>query len=211
MGSLPKREGFRKRKRFELPTFPVSKRIDLDIETEITKGKIIIAYPTEDIWDIHRTRRFSVLSAVLSERMREQIREKLGATYSAYAYNMPSRVYSGYGTFLMIVNVDPGASEFIIKEVKNIVHEIVEKGIHQNEMKRALKPSLTNIKDQMRKNGYWLNTVLNASLEHPEQIDWSRTILSDYGAITVNELDDLAKRYLDNTKAAIVVIQPRRR
>ncbi|MBW2179667.1 MAG: insulinase family protein [Deltaproteobacteria bacterium] len=207
MGSLPKRAGFGKRKRLESPTFPVSKRLDLNVKTEIPKGIILVAYPTEDIWNIQRTRRFSVLGDVLSDRLREQVREKLGATYSAYAYNRPSRVYSDYGILSIIVNVDPEASELIIKEVKNIVDGIIENGVSKEELKRALKPSITSIKDLMRKNDYWLNTVLNGSVEHPDQIEWSRSIMSDHTAITADELSDLSRKYLDNNKSAIVVIK----
>jgi len=208
MGSLPKRAGIEKRKRLESPTFPGSKRLDLNVKTEIPKGIILIAYPTEDIWNIQRTRRFSVLGDVLSDRLREQVREKLGATYSAYAYNRPSRVYSGYGIFSIIVNVDPEASDVIIKEVKDIVDGIIENGVSKEELKRALKPSITSIKDLMRKNNYWLNTVLNGSVEHPDQIEWSRSIMSDHAAITADELSDLSRKYLDNSKSAIVVIKP---
>ena len=207
LGGLPKRKGIQKQKRLELPVFPVSKRFDIDVKTEIPKGKIIIAYPTEDIWDIKKTRRFAVLGDIVTERMRVRIREKLGATYSPYAYNRPSRVYSGYGTFIMSVNVEPEATDLILNQVKDIVYDLFENGIKPDELERALKPSLTSIKDLMRKNDYWLNTVLNGSQEHPDQIGWSRTIMNDYASISADEVSALSRKYLDNDKAAIVVIR----
>ena len=77
------------------------------------------------------------------------------------------------------------------------------------ELQRAIKPSVTSIKDIVRKNSYWLNTVLSGSSKHPEQIDWSRTIMTDYASITADELSDMAKRYFDNNKAAVVMIRPK--
>ncbi|RLC09543.1 MAG: hypothetical protein DRI57_21935, partial [Deltaproteobacteria bacterium] len=55
---------------------------------------------------------------------------------------------------------------------------------------------------------YWLNTVLNRSVRRPEQLDWSRSIQKDYAAITVQDISELAKIYLDNEKAATVIIVP---
>jgi len=69
-------------------------------------------------------------------------------------------------------------------------------------------PILTGIKDMMRTNRYWLETVLLNSLRYPQQIEWSRTIQKDYAAITVQEISDLAKTYLKNEKAASLIIKP---
>lgn len=208
MGSLPERKGFQKQKPLESPSFPIGEKLDVKVETEIPQGKVVIAYPTEDIWNIRNTRRLSVLGDVISERMRVKIREKLGAAYSAYAYNSPSSAYPGYGKFIMTANVDPAATHLIAAEARNIVRHLLEEGIGGDELKRAVNPNLTSIKDLLRKNDYWLNTVMTGSREHPEQLEWSRTILSTYRGITVDELNDLAIRYLDNEKAAVITIRP---
>jgi zinc protease len=208
MGGLPKRKKIKQPRQIGMPFVPVSKILNLNIETKIQKGRVIIAYPAEDIWDIKRTRRLSMLGEIITEKMREQLRENMGATYSPYAYNRPSRVYPGYGLFIIVVNVDPKDTQVVIKEVKRIVDEVAKNGIHEEELKRAIKPSLTSIKDLLRKNDYWLQTVLNGSLEHPEQIEWSRSILDDHAAITAGELSSLSRKYLDNEKATFVVIKP---
>jgi zinc protease len=58
------------------------------------------------------------------------------------------------------------------------------------------------------KNSYWLNTVLSQSLTYPQQLQWSRTILKDYASIIADEVSALAKKYLDNKKAATIIIKP---
>ena len=83
-------------------------------------------------------------------------------------------------------------------------------GITADELKRALDPTLTGIKDLQRENSYWLNTVLAGSRQHPEQIVWSRSLRRDYAAITAPELQGLARRYLDNSAAAVIIIRPAR-
>ena len=208
IGSLPARSGLSGEKRSSSIRFPASKSLDITVETEIPKALIVVAYPTEDMWDIKRTRRLGVLGEIFSDRLRERLRESLGATYSPYAYNRPWRAYSGYGVFQAAALVDPAQTTVVLGEVRQIISDLSKNGISQDELERALGPSLTGIKDRIRTNAYWLDTVLTGSKQFPQQIEWSRTIQTDYAGITSRELSELAVKYLDNDKAAAIVIKP---
>lgn len=209
-GRLPARNPRDAAGRDDRIAFPRGETLEVPVPTRIDKGMVYVAYPTDDIWDIGKTRRLSVLSSVFSDRMREIIREKLGATYSADAFNNPSRAYPGYGVLSAVIGVAPDDAEAVVREVKDIARDIVRGGITADELKRALDPTLTGIKDLQRENSYWLNTVLAGSRQHPEQIAWSRSMPRDYAAITAPELQGLARRYLDNSAAAVIIIRPAR-
>lgn len=211
LGSLPKRRDIYKQKMLRLPQFPVAQTLEINVATKIPKGVVVVAYPTEDLWDIHRTRLFSVLADIVSERLRERIREKLGAAYSFVAYNRSSRAYPGYGVFQTFVHVDPEESDMVVGEIKKIISDLVVSGVNNEELRRTIRPTLTGIKDMLQSNYYWLNTVLSGSKKHPQQLDWSRTIMDDYASISVDELSILAKKYLDDEKAAIIIIKPEQR
>ncbi len=191
-----------------LPQFPENRSITLSVPTNIPKGMIIVAFPTADLWDIKTTRRLSILADIVSDRLREIIREKMGAAYATFAYNRPSRAYKGYGVFQAVVQVNPEESDLVVREVKNIFQNIAQGGVAADEVIRATAPTLTSIKDMLRENNYWLDTVLSGSKRHPRQLDWSRTILDDYASITKEELDLLATAYFDMNKVATIVIKP---
>ena len=211
LGTLPKRCDIYKQKKLRLPQFPVAQTLEINVATKIPKGLVVVAYPTEDLWNIHRTRLFSVLADIVSERLRERIREKLGAAYSFVAYNRPSRAYPGYGVFQTFVHVDPKESNMVVGEIKKIISDLVVTGVSDEELMRVIRPALTGIKDMLQSNYYWLNTVLSGSKKHPRQLDWSRTIMDDYASITKEELSALAKQYLDNDKAAVIIVKPKQR
>ena len=210
LGTLPKRRDY-KQKMLRLPQFPVAQTLEINVATKIPKGLVVVAYPTEDLWNIHRTRLFSALADIVSERLRERIREKLGAAYSFVAYNRPSRAYPGYGVFQTFVHVDPKESNMVVGEIKKIISDLVVTGVNNEELMRTIRPTLTGIKDMLQSNYYWLNTVLSGSKKHPRQLDWSRTIMDDYASITKEELSALAKQYLDNDKAAVIIVKPKQR
>ncbi|MFP4532115.1 MAG: M16 family metallopeptidase [Desulfobacterales bacterium] len=190
------------------PDFPAGKSRHIEMPTKIKKGLVDIAYPTDHFWDIHKTRRLSVLSDVMADRMRIQIREKMGAAYSYQAYNHPSRAFPGFGIYHAVVEIDPDDAESVISAVKDISTSLAEQGVDKEERDRAVKPILTSIKERQRTNEYWLNSVLKGSSRHPEQIEWSRTFFEDYQSITPEELSKLAKQYLKNKKAAELIVAP---
>lgn len=208
LGTLERAEAPAVARRPGAPDFPRGEALTVGVDTRIPKGLVQVAYPTDDIWDIGRTRRLSTLAGIFSDRLREELRERLGATYSPFAYNDPSRTYDGYGVMRAVVSVDPEDADTVVAAVKTIIADLNRDGVTPDELERAVKPTLNGIRDMRRENGYWLNTVLTGSRENPEQIDWSRTIVEDYRSITPEEVSGLAARFLENEKAASVVIRP---
>ena len=190
------------------PDFPAGKSRHISVPTKIEKGLIEVAYPTDDFWEIHKTRRLSVLSEVMADRMRIKIREKMGAAYSYHAYNNPSRAYPGYGVFHVMVEIAPEDSQAVIEAVETIAANLADEGVSQNERDRAVKPVVTSIRERVKTNSYWLNSVLKGASRHPQQLQWSRSFLSDYQSITAKELSRLARKYLDNPAAARLIITP---
>jgi len=188
--------------------FPSGQSRTIPVQTKIPKGMIVVAYPTDDIWDIGRTRRLSLLSEIVSDRLRVQIREKLGAAYTTFAFNRPSRAYAGYGVFQARVYVDPEQSGIMVEQVKKIVSSLEKDGVTQDELNRAQRPILTDIKDMLQKNSYWLDTVLTGSKIHPRQLQWSRSILNDYASINRETITKFTKKYLNNDRAATIIVKP---
>ena len=190
------------------PAFPAGQSLRLNVESQIPKAVVMVAYPTDDFWNIQRTRRLSVMADLFSERLRTNIREKLGAAYSPYAYNQSHRAYTNFGLTRIVVQVDPDQVGVIEKEVRKIADTLAGRGSDPDEFKRTLDPKLTYIKDLRQKNSYWLNSVLTSVSRYPQQLDWCRTFEDDYAAITAKEVAAFARKYLDNSKAATVIITP---
>ncbi len=179
-----------------------------EFNSEIPKGMVGVYWPTEDIWDISRTRRFSVLGTIFADRLRKKVREELGEAYSPYARNIPSSSYSDFGYMMSIITVDPSQAEKIASVVRGIGEGLATEGTNVDELERAIKPLLNGIEQQLRQNNYWLSTVALSSQEFPQKIQWARTMLDDYKAIKVAEINALAKKYLMPERAVVTKIIP---
>lgn len=188
--------------------FPEGGTLKVDVNTSMDKSLVVVAWPTEDFWDIQRTRRLHMLASVLEDRVRKVIRENLGAAYSPSVSNYNSRVYRGYGFLIAQVIVKPGGEEAIIKEILHIADQLKEKGVSTDELLRAQRPMVTSITDNIRTNQYWISSVLALSSRYPQQLEWPQTILSDFSSIDEKDLTKLARQYLDNSRAAVARAVP---
>lgn len=192
-------------------SFPSGKSLSLAVTTHSEKGMVTVAWPTDDFWDIARTRRLSVLASVLDDRMRKLIREELGAAYSPYAYNRSSLVDPGYGVLRTVVVVDPPQADMVVDKLKELGGQLATGKITTDELERSLEPTLTSIRDMVRTNRYWIESVLVQSSRHHQRLEWPKTILKDFSAITAEEVSALATKYLKPENAAEVVLLPKKK
>jgi zinc protease len=208
-GALPPRSAAANWKATPTPNFPRGARHTLTAQSAIPKALLVVAYPTDDFWDIGRTRRLNILADILTEKMRERIRERLGAVYSPFAFNRSHRAYPRFGILQVRLSIDPSQAEMLIGEVNAIAAETARGGIEADQFHRILDPTLVGIKDLRQTNNYWLNSVLTGASRHPEQLVWSQTMEQDYAAISAAEISALARHYLGFDTSAVVVVRPR--
>ncbi|HUR57021.1 MAG TPA: insulinase family protein [Opitutaceae bacterium] len=209
LGALPKRDARRSLdalKNVKFPAQPFMK--DYAIDTEIPKGNVALYWPTTDGREIHRARRLNMLSEVFSDRLRVKVREELGDAYSPGAGSAASDVYPGYGYMQASVTVDPPRAKQVADIIVEIANDLAEKGVTEDELDRAKKPVLTSLRESARTNQYWLGNVLSRAQEKPEALDWCRSRYADNEAITVAELNALAKEYLSSSRASRVIVIP---
>jgi zinc protease len=178
------------------------------VASSVDKAFLTVAWKTSDFWDIARTRRLNLLAAVLDDRLRVKIREELGATYSPRVISQPSRAHAGFGLMKGSLIVAPEQAEFLAKVIKEVAGSLGAKGVSEDELHRALEPTLTSIKDIKRNNRYWMESVLNLSGRHPQQLRWPLSISEGFAEIKAEDLTALAQQYLVPDQAATVIVSP---
>jgi zinc protease len=207
-GALPPRD--------PKPAYDVERRVQFGkpaaqqffVVTEIPKGVVQMFWPATDGRDAHLARRLNLLAAVLNDRLRVKIREEMGDTYSPDAGASLSDTYKGYGHLVAEATVAPEKARAVADAMKAAATSLFEKGVTEEELVRAKQPALTNIKQSMRTNPYWLGNVLSAVQEQPERIEWARTRLAETEGITAAELSALAKQYLDPARVSEFISLP---
>jgi zinc protease len=188
------------------PQGPVEK--EFPFTTEIPKAIAAIYWPTDDMRDIQRTRRLTLLGAVLDDRLRVQVREELGETYSPACYHVANDTFTNYGYMTAMIECKPEQAKMISDLVVKIANELATGKITDDEFERAKLPQLTQIEQMRRDNRYWSQNVVRNPQEHPERLEWARSLISDFSGIKREELETLAKKYLGDKRAVAVKIMP---
>lgn len=188
--------------------FPSGGQHRLPLDSSTDKALVTVAWATGDFWDISAARRLNILASVLNDRLRVEIRQVLGATYSPRVFSRPSRVHAGFGLMISSLTAAPDQAELLAAKIREIASGLAFEGVTEEELHRALEPTLTSIRDMQRTNRYWLESVLNLSHRHPQQLQWPLTIREDFTAITAADVTALAKRYLHEKLAATVIVTP---
>lgn len=206
VGALTKRAAVKpayanERKLPTLPKAPQEKRYTF--ESRIPTGTAIITWrgPWLAAGSIKEIRRMGILSSILSNRMREKIREELGEAYSPYAGFQPSDVFENLGYMLAVSPGKPEQAERVGKIIIEIADKLAREGATEDELQRALAPKISELKKTLRQNSYWLGTVMSQSQEQPYRLQWASERDKDYTNMKLDELNALAKQYLGKNNA----------
>jgi zinc protease len=211
LGSLPPRrasERLEERRRVPAPKSGILQTHAID--TEVPKSLVMIVFPIPDGIEARNRRLFGgALSAVVNDRLRLQVREKLGAAYSPGAGAQLSEVYPGYGLFLIQAMADPDKVEALVEACLGVAQALADEGVTDEEVTRLREPILKQRRDAKRTNGYWLN-VISRSQREPGRLDDARAGDAFFESFSAADLTPLAKQYLPRERASVLIVNPKK-
>jgi zinc protease len=211
IGALPKRAAtkpaYDEARKVKLPNAPAAK--NFTYQSKIPQGIAMTLWRTDGVrHNLPEVRRLNVLADIYGDRLREEIREKLGASYSPNADASGSEALDRYGFVIGTSVAKPEDIDRLGAVMREQADELAREGATDDELERALKPVLANLEKSRRDNSYWLSTVLAQSQEDPQRLDLARNRDADYRSIKLKEINALAKKYLGSSNAINVGIKP---
>ncbi|RMH00873.1 MAG: insulinase family protein [Planctomycetota bacterium] len=177
------------------------------VATQIPKSLVLILYPAADGMAAPRRRGLNFLATVLNDRLRIEVREKLGAAYSPGAGAQLSSVFPGVGMLMIQAMADPDKVDTLLEACLAAADDLARNGVTSEEVDRLRGPVLNQIRDARRTNGYWLSALEDAQRD-PDSLDDIRTVTSFYEQLDAATLSELAAKYLGRDRADVLVVDP---
>lgn len=194
-------------RKVRFPNAPAAK--SFTYQTKIPQGIATTLWKTAGVRGNQKEfRRLNILGEIYGDRLREEIREKLGASYSPNAGADGSDGLEGYGYLIGQSIGKPQDLELLLKTMRDLADNFANKGATADELDRALKPILGQLDKSLRDNNYWLTTVMSQCQSDPSRLELARGRDADYRSITLKEINALAKKYLGGENALLVEIKP---
>lgn len=178
-------------------------------KSTIPKAVVAVFWPTTDRRkNITLSRQLNLLASILDDMVMEEVREKMGDSYSPDVHSIMSDSFDGEGAVAAYLICEGKNSGKIAAIVKEIAAKLAAEGATADQLLRAREPLMKMIEDQKRNNAWWLQTVAAQAQSSPQRLDWARTMTEDYGKVTVEDINKLAKEYLGADRAISVKIAP---
>jgi zinc protease len=165
------------------------------------------AWPTTDFYAAPQDQRtLKVLSDILQERVLEKIRIAQGNTYSPAADTQSSEVFHGVGYAEAHVEMPPAKIPTFYADLDAIVADLRAHPVTSDELERARRPTVEQRIKVQQTNAYWL-TALDSVAGDNRQIDAIRKYVTGVQAVTAEDVQNAARKYLVADKAFRLVVR----
>lgn len=167
------------------------------------QAQLTVHWPATDDADLAEAMRISVLSRVMRLKLTDEIREKLGVSYSPSASHALSSVYPDFGRISVSVQAKDQDLAQIKEAVQAIAKELREQPIDEDYWKRAREPLLESMARAKRENSYWIGYVSTASSK-PDRLDRSRKAAAEVAKVSIADVQWMAQKYLRDDKSLFI-------
>ena len=172
------------------------------------KAAVVMSWPLF-VWDPSRLRQqrtIELLGSVLQNELVDDVRRRLGKTYSpAVRVNLPRGGDQGDINVRLITA--PSDTQVVIDETRKIVASLAAGDLTPEALERVRQPLLDGGQSRELTVGWWMDT-LDGSWAHPDKIDASKTWQADFNGITLAEVQAEARHWFAETPL-IVVASPK--
>ncbi len=195
----------------ERRVFPAMKaglRTELTVDTNVAKALVVAQFATTDGADSATRRQLSFLVDVVNDRLRVEVREKLGASYSPRASGSSSVVYPGNGNLVMQALTEPDGAAKLADALLSVADTLARDGVTDAEVDRLRPEVLARLRDMQRMNGFWMDMLGGLHSARPVRNDL-RTLIEHAEKLTAAPLTALAKKYLKKELASLAILRPK--
>jgi len=211
LGSLPKRrlkdstlDPLR-----ELSLKDGAKAATVEVATITPRAVVMVAWRSADWSAVKERRTLQIAAEILDARMRVEIREKRGLTYSSFSFTNESKEYPGTSYFATYFTADPDKAEQVAKLVREITEKLAKEGPTAEEMETAHKQFRNSIEQSQKKPGYWASVLADLDY-HGTKLSDVKEALEKYTTYTREDLLESLQKHITDSRLIQVIALPKK-
>ena len=166
-----------------------------------------LTWLTRDDSDPVEKQVLNLLQRIVQIELTENLRQRLGKTYSPNASSEPSRVWKGYGTFAISASVNVQDLAATRAAIAATLTALRDHPVSADILLRARAPLIEGFANTLKSNQGWLMLVATAQ-SNPERIDRQLKAPDRVMAVTPADIQAAAQRYLTEAGEVEVTALP---
>ncbi|MHC4480973.1 MAG: M16 family metallopeptidase, partial [Planctomycetota bacterium] len=209
LGSLPRREGiegaYQELRQLDHRKGPLTSTVE--VETITPRAVVAVGWRGADWTEVKDRRMLQVAAQILTTRLRQEIREKLGLAYSPFCSARAARDYPGTGVLAAYLTTDPGRAAEMARLTRGVIEELAREGPTAAEMEAVHKQFGNIIETSQKEPSYWASVL--------SELDYRGTRLADvkeayekYTTYTGEDVLEVLERYVTEERRIQVAAVP---
>ncbi len=181
----------------------------VEVETITPKATAMVGWRGADYTDMKDRRCLQIAAEILTIRLRKEIRERRGLSYSPYCISRAAKAYAGMGQFVALLTVDPETAAETVELTRSVMADFVREGPTEDEMDVARKQFANRIETSQKEPRYWASVLAD--------LDYHGTKLSDvkeakekYTTYTRYDLLQILGKYVTDERRIQVIALPKK-
>jgi zinc protease len=187
-------------------TGPVERAVE--VETITPRAQPILMWRSAPWSDVHGRRISYLMAMILETRMREEIREKRGLTYSTSTYVRPARVYPAMSALYVQFTADPEKVAEAVRIARSVVETFAAEGPTDAEMQRVRKQMKNTIETMIQEPRFWVNLLADLDY-HGTQLTDIHGLLDKVMALTKVDVASAVQQTVRPERFGVVIGQPK--
>lgn len=183
-------------------------RIEQRFEGKSEVGTVALAWWLPDVVGQADDCQLRLLARILEDRIRVRLRQEMGKSYTPVVGMLSERALTPATLFLRCrIETAPRYLGPVAAAAKAVVAELVRSGASADELERARLPLLREGEENRSSNVWWLS-VLGEAQSKPQYSEGIGERAQILAAVTVAELNTMARFLLAKERMCELVVQP---
>jgi zinc protease len=145
-------------------TGPLTRAVDVDTITP--RAHPILMWRSAPWEDVQGRRLMYLASQILERRVRQEVREQRGLTYSTSTYTRPSKTYPAMSALYVEFTADPDKVDTAAAVAKAVVEQFATEGPTDTEVDTVRKQIRNSMETAMKEPGYWVELLATLEYHH---------------------------------------------
>jgi zinc protease len=210
LGSLPKRprhdHTLAPLRQLAYVSGPLRKTIE--VETITPRAYSMLMWRSAAWQEVRGRRLIHLIARILEGRLREEVREKHGLTYSVSVFARPSKIYPSLSALHVAFTADPNHVSEAVRVARSVVEQFAATGPTDEEVNTVRKQLKNSINTMLKRPRFWVNLLSDLEY-HGTHLEDVVGLLDQILAFSRSDIAAEAKKVITPERFILVVGNPK--